>query len=254
MNMRLLISGIIMFLALSCQTVIQPHGYEYENVSIDSKADTLIDQQYENILAPYRNQITDEMNRVIAYSDKALISDRPESPLSNFLSDMILEFGENYSRKQNLNFVPHFSLFNHGGIRASLPEGEIKVLNAFQIMPFENEIVMLQLTGNQVVELANYIAMRRGEGVAGISFGMLEDKAINIKIEGESINANAYYWLVTSDYIANGGDGMSVLTKARQRIDTGFLIRNVLIDMFEQMTRDNETIHAVSDGRLYYAE
>ncbi len=254
MNRRLLIAAIIFSLFFSCRTISETTSYEYNNMSISIVSDSLSDEKYEEILAPYRIQIQEKMNEVIGYSTEGLVSYRPESPLSNLLSDMILDFGVQYCNTYSIDASPEISLFNHGGIRASLPEGDVKVLNAYQIMPFENEIVLLQLTGEQVMSLANYITTRGGEGVSGISFGMLDGKASNIKIQGSIIDLNRKYWLVTSDYIANGGDGMRVLTWADQRIDTGYLIRDVLIATFRDMHEQNKPIHSVNDGRIYYVE
>jgi 2',3'-cyclic-nucleotide 2'-phosphodiesterase (5'-nucleotidase family) len=224
-------------------------------MQISVVSDSISDERYEAIIAPYREQIEDKMNEIIGFTTTGMISYRPESPLSNFLSDLILDFSKNYCKTNSLDANPSFSLFNHGGIRSSLPEGNVKVLDAYQIMPFENEIVILLLSGEQVVSLADYIATRRGEGVSGISFGMLNNnKAVDIKIQGAKIDVNRKYWMVTSDYIANGGDGMRVLTWAEERIDTGYKIRDVMIETFKEMHQNNEPIHGESDGRIYHVE
>ena len=96
----------------------------------------------------------------------------------------------------------HFSIVNNGGLRTSLPKGKITVGDVFELMPFENELVLLSLTGSQVSELADYIASRGGEGVSGISFGMLSGRAEGIKIQNRPLEPDSTYWMVTSDYIA----------------------------------------------------
>lgn len=254
MNIRLLIAGLLIFIAFSCSTISETTSYSYRNHPINVITDSVSDEGFMAILNPYKEQVDSKMSEVIAYSDEGLISYRPESPLSNFLSDMLLDVATDYCRSNEPDVKPAIGLFNHGGIRASIPRGEIKVLNAYEIMPFENVIVMVLLTGDQVIDLADYITTRDGEGVSGISFGMLENKADNIKVQGLKVDPEKKYWLVTSDYIANGGDGMKVLTWAEKRIDTGLKVREVIIDYLKAKTAAGEKIHDTSDGRIYHVE
>ncbi|MDA3880498.1 MAG: 5'-nucleotidase C-terminal domain-containing protein [Prolixibacteraceae bacterium] len=254
MNIRLLISIIAAFLLVSCGTLTQTATYDYKNLPISDVSDSISDQNFDDILKPYKNEIEEKLSEFIAKSNNGMASYRPESPLSNFLTDLILSSAKQYSIDNNLNIKPEIALFNHGGIRASVPKGEITIRNAYEIMPFENELVMVLLTGEQIISLADYIATRKGEGVAGITFGMMADKAIDIKVQGVKVDKNKQYWLVTNDYIANGGDGMKVLTWASERIDTGLKIRDVIIDGFTTMNENGKTIDAKTDGRIYYVE
>ncbi|MBN2261821.1 MAG: 5'-nucleotidase C-terminal domain-containing protein [Prolixibacteraceae bacterium] len=254
MNIRLLIASFLIVFLFSCRTISETTSYGYKNMSININTDSITDEAFNEILAPYKNQVEQKMSRIIGYAEQGLASYRPESPLSNFLSDLILDVGNRYCNVHAPEVQVQFSLFNHGGIRASLPQGEIKILNAYQIMPFENQLVILQLTGKQVVDLADYITTRKGEGVAGITFGMLNSKAVDIKIEGLQIDVNKKYWMITSDYIANGGDGMKVLTWAEKRIDTGYLLRDAIIDYIEDLNKKGLKVNAKADGRIYHVE
>lgn len=254
MNIRLLISIIAAFILVSCSTFTHTTTYEYKNLSISNVSDSITDQQFDAVLQPYKEEIDQKMSEVIARSNNGMASYRPESPLSNFLTDLLLKSAKYYCKKNELDIKPQIALFNHGGIRASIPKGEIRIRNAYEIMPFENEMVMVLLTGKQVIILADYIATRKGEGVAGISFGMMTDKAIDIKIQGMKVDENKHYWLVTNDYIANGGDGMKVLTWASERIDTGWKLRDVIIEGLQFMDKNDQTIDAETDGRIYYVD
>lgn len=254
MNIRLLIVIGLGFTVFSCKTISEATSYTYENYSINTGADSISDAAFMAIFEPYKQEVDAKMSEVIGYSDGGLISYRPESPLSNFLSDMLLDVANDYCERNSLDAKVDISLFNHGGIRGSIPKGEITVKNAYEIMPFENEIVMVQLTGEQVIDLADYITTRKGEGVGGITFGMYGDKAENIKVQGIKIDKNKKYWLVTSDYIANGGDGMTVLTWADKRIDSGMKIRDVIINYLKAKTEKGEKIQAKSDRRIYYVD
>jgi len=183
-----------------------------------------------------------------------LVDNRPESPLSNFVSDLILDFAQSYALLNQPVIEVHFSLINHGGLRTSLPKGEITKGKIFELMPFENELVLLKLTGSQVYELAQHIASRDGEGVSGISFGMKSGRAEAILVKGKPLEMDSTYWMVTNDYIANGGDGMKILKEAVSRIETGEKIRDVVIRELKQLKADGLRLTAKTDGRIYHVE
>lgn len=253
MNNRLLIM-LMLWLLTSCKVTTQSTSYEYRNMSFDAISDTLNDQSFNYILAPYKDSLERVMSQVIGETADALVSSRPESPLSNLISDMALHYATVFCQKNNYDFVPQFSLINHGSLRTSLPKGEITLRYAFELMPFENELILLQLNGKQVIELCNYIATRKGEGVSGISFGLNEGRAEKIMVQGMRIDEGQKYWMVTSDYIANGGDGMKVLTWVEQRMGMETLIRDMIIEEFQEKHSKNTLIQAKSDGRLYHVQ
>jgi 2',3'-cyclic-nucleotide 2'-phosphodiesterase (5'-nucleotidase family) len=253
MNKFLVATGVLMILA-ACSTSYKTVDFNYQNHHINLLTDSVHDETYDGILLPFKNKLGNQMSEVISYSDTSLISFKPESPLGNFVSDLILDFARNYATDHKLGTEIHFSMVNNGGLRTSLPKGNITVGDVFELMPFENELVLLKLTGSQVSELADYIATRRGEGVSGISFGMKSGKSIGIKIQNRPLNSDSTYWMVTSDYIANGGDGMKILTTAEQRIVMGARIRDVIINHLRALKLKGQTVSAKIDGRIYNVE
>lgn len=254
MNTKLLIAGILVFFSVACSTLSETTSYDYHNHPINIISDSISDKHFMEILQPYKTEVDTKMSEVIATAPEPLLSYRPESPLSNFLSDLILDFAVDYCKENYPEISPDISLFNHGGIRASLPKGTITVKNAYELMPFENELVLVLISGQQLIDLADYITTRGGEGVSGITFGMNQNKAENIKVHGLAVDANKKYWLIASDYIVNGGDGMKVLTWAERRIDTGHLMRQVIIDYLKKKTANGQQIKAQEDRRIYDVE
>lgn len=253
MNKRLLIA--VLFVGLtSCRLANETMTYEYHNLSFDAVSDSLVDPEFDRILKPYKDSLSQFMSKVVAQSAMPLVSQRPESPLSNLISDLTLAYAIRYCQNAYPDIQPRFSLINHGSLRTSLPKGDITMGHLYELMPFENELVLLQLTGKQVIELANYIASRDGEGVAGLSFGIRQGRAENITLQGMRIDENLKYWMVTSDYIAKGGDGMKVLTWAEQRIVTQIKIRDMIVEVFSDYKKNHQLISAKSDRRLYHVE
>ena len=145
-------------------------------------------------------------------------------------------------------------MINRGGLRTTLPKGEIKTISMFEMMPFENEIVFLKLKGEVMLEFINHMALRGGEGVSGLRFGIKDDIAVKPEIGGKKLDTAQIYWLVTSDYIANGGDGSEILSKSIDRIDTGIKARDMFIQYFKRLGKEGKTVAAKTDGRIYDAK
>jgi 2',3'-cyclic-nucleotide 2'-phosphodiesterase (5'-nucleotidase family) len=118
-------------------------------------------------------------------------------------------------------------------------------------MPFENEIVLIKISGKSFLSMAEKIAARGGEGVAGLKLGIKENKVSSLKIGENDFDPAKTYWLVTNDYIANGGDQMSMFLNPEQRIDTKAKIRDVLIERIGNSYKKNGAISVHVDGRIY---
>jgi 2',3'-cyclic-nucleotide 2'-phosphodiesterase (5'-nucleotidase family) len=140
---------------------------------------------------------------------------------------------------------------NYGGLRASLPQGEITVERIFELMPFENEIVLIKISGESYLLMAEKIAARGGEGIAGMKLGIKNGKVSSLTTGGKPIDPTAAYWLVTNDYIANGGDQMSMFSNPVERINTKMKIRDVLIKSISDRYKKNGIIDVKEDGRIF---
>jgi len=253
MNKLLVFVGVLTISA-ACSTSYKTIGYKYQNHSINVLTDSVNDPVFSEILLPYKNELGSEMSEIISYSDTSLIDFRPESLLSNFVTDLILNYARNFTSVNQPGIEVQFSLINHGGLRTSLSKGEITKGDIFELMPFENELVLLKLTGSQVSELAHHIASRDGEGVSGISFGMRSGRAESIAIQNRPLDMDSTYWMVTNDYIANGGDGMIILTTASQRVITGEKIRDVIINYLKELKVNGLKVSVKTDRRIYRVE
>jgi len=209
------------------------------------------DSLVQSIMKPYSDSIQHDMSKLVCVSETAIVKGKPESKLSNIVSDILLEYGNQYCKANNLNFVPDASYVNYGGLRGSLPQGKITVGNIFELMPFENEVVLLKISGAAIQKMADRIASRGGEGVAGIKLGIRSEKAASLKIGGKDVDQSAYYWLVTNDYIANGGDQMSMFDDPADRKNTQMKIRNLLIKSLGEWYKRDGIISIKEDGRIY---
>jgi len=254
--MRQYCFGILMFLllAFSACTTYKVEKSVTANIHLDSLVRLPPDQKVEVIIKPYRDKVNADMTEVLCHSSEALYGGRPESPLTNFCADLTLEEANRFCTAKHPDIKIDLSMINRGGLRIPLPKGEIRTMTMFELMPFENEIVFLKLKGELMLQFVNHLAARGGEGVAGLRFGIKENKAIDPEIGGKPIDPTRYYWLVTSDYIANGGDGSDILSKSSERVDTGIKARDMFIQYFKRIGKEGKMVTAKTDGRIYDAK
>lgn len=250
---RYFILFLTVFLFFSCSQKYFVKETTAENILINSE-NSSIDSLVQSLITPYRDSIEHDMSKLISYSESQLVRGKPESKLTNLVADIILNFGLDYCKNQAPTIHPVLSYVNYGGIRASLPEGKITVRHIFELMPFENEVVLLELTGESIQKMADRIAGRGGEGIAGMKMGIRGQKAVDILVAGKPLDLNATYWLVTNDYVASGGDQMTMFINPLKSVYTRNKIRDVMISALEKQYQLERKIIATEDGRIYHAE
>lgn len=170
-----------------------------------------------------------------------------QTTIGNLLADVCIERGNkvfNTREKKNIDLC----FLNHGGIRAILPKGNVTTRTAFEIMPFENNLVVLGLKGQQILEMTAYIIKeKKPHPLSGMTFTIAKDNtAKNILIQGKPLDLNKTYYVATNDYLANGGDSMTFFAKNIEKYDLNYKLRNVLIDYFKEV----DTIPVPRDVRI----
>ncbi|MBI3510074.1 MAG: 5'-nucleotidase C-terminal domain-containing protein [Bacteroidetes bacterium] len=248
------LSGIL--LAGACHHPAQVTGVNVEYVEMNGKSD-VHDTATENIIGPYKKSLDQEMNAVICYSDTAMNKERGglESLLGNFTADVVLgKTNERYTLDDPSKYYDaQICLLNTGGLRNSLPKGNITKGNIFELMPFDNEIVVVTISGKNMWELLRYIAATGGQPVSGIKMGLRNDKTPGkVLIDGIPLDTTKTYKVATSDYLANGGDKMTFLMNPVKLETTGYKIRDALLDYCYDQQRMGKHLHPQLDGRIYY--
>jgi 2',3'-cyclic-nucleotide 2'-phosphodiesterase (5'-nucleotidase family) len=241
-----------LLIAPSCKSNYFPSSVTQQNISIDEQINT-IDSALVREYLPYKVKLEADMNRVISVCDADMVKNKPESGLTNLLADLLLEEGTIEAQNKSLNLKPDISFFNYGGIRTGLVKGNVTVGKVFEIMPFENEMVFVQLTGNQLQQFFDGVAQRNGDSVGGVRFKISGEKATDILISGKPLDPGGKYWLVTNDYVANGGDENDVMKQRLDYIVPGMKIRDAIIRYFETKQKAGETIKEKTDGRISHA-
>lgn len=205
----------------------------------------LTDPTLDYFIQPYKVSLESKMNTVIGQTDSPILkSGKGETPIGNLVADLQKEFAE-----EVLGYPINISIMNNGGIRNTLPKGEITLGNIFEISPFENYLFILELEGNDVGKLATYAVQNRNLGINGMEIESLEGEIITLRVNGLEIDGSKIYLLALNDYIANGGDGMEFLKKLPRKIESDYLIRDILIQQIRKKTEKGEKIKSEIEGR-----
>jgi 2',3'-cyclic-nucleotide 2'-phosphodiesterase (5'-nucleotidase family) len=207
-----------------------------------------IDSSMYKVMLPYKKTHDEQMYTVIAKSEDPLVKADVESTLGNFFCDAVI-----YETKKILgkdSDMVDVAIFNKGGLRNSLPKGNITIGNIFELMPFDNELVLLKLSGAQFKDMCFKIVEKGGIPVGGMRLVMKGSTPTDITIKGKPFDETKNYWVVTSDYLANGGDSYNFFKNATDRKMMNILLRNVIINYCEDITKLDQTIKPKLDGRI----
>jgi 2',3'-cyclic-nucleotide 2'-phosphodiesterase (5'-nucleotidase family) len=239
----LLIVAIVFF---SCNPVYRALKVEYKDYRITKIQP---DSSFISFLKPYGDSLNSTMNVVIARLAVDLEKKRPEGPLGNFVADAMKTMAEKY-----YNTPVDAAFINYGGIRLPvLKAGLITRGKVYELMPFDNIVVIQKMKGDIVLQFLDLIAADGGWPAAGINMQIKEKKAVNVLINGKPIDVNAVYAIANSDYVANGGDEAAMLRNIPQ-MNNGLLFRDALIEYFSSFTKAGKEIDVSYQTRISNAQ
>jgi len=218
---------LVLLLVTGCKTkgmVEHLADADVSYIRLDSSLET--DKEIEALIAPYREQLELEMNVVIGSVSQELRKGKPSSNLGNWFSDLL----EDSAKKIFNDSQVDFAVQNYGGIRlGSIPPGEITKGKIFELMPFDNTLVNVEMDKNTTQQFLNRIADYGGWPVSrSVSFNIQDSTAVDILINNKPLEDRNYY-VVMPDYVANGGDDCYFL-KDSKKVDSGQYLRKVVID------------------------
>jgi 2',3'-cyclic-nucleotide 2'-phosphodiesterase (5'-nucleotidase family) len=220
---------------------VQPH----KNTSITSEIKDNAD--YVNFIKPYKEGLDKQMNTKVSHTSVELNKKGNNSNLGNLLADFTYEGAKDWASKNNILNVDA-SVINIGGIRAIIGAGDILVKNVFEVMPFENEIVLVKMKGSDLDGLFTYYAETEKNNPVSHLYIETQGKSLkNALINGEKVDVNKTYYIATSDYLALGGDNMKFFSKG-EIINTGLKMRDVFMEFFKK----NPEIKASTETRLNF--
>lgn len=216
-------------------------GCTTEAIPVDASSDCLQDTVYLAQLAPVKADLEREMNVQIGYAAQDMWVGEPECPMLNWASDALWE-----AAKRAYPGHVDIAIVNMGGMRCSWQAGPVTRGCVFELMPFDNRLVVLTLQGKEIIELCESFARYGGQGVAGMRVKTVDGQLADVTIGGKDVHPTALYTVATSDYLSGGADHMEALTKYVDYWKSDLLIR----DLYLEAVREQDTIRAAVDGRM----
>ena len=209
------------------------------------------DPEVQKVIAPLAEEIRASFGQPLVQAPQGVLRGRrgEENPLGYWVSDVMRRAA------QPLVGAPvRFAITNAGGLRANLRPGQIKVGDIFELMPFENELVVIELTGAEVIQVVKEGLLRRGgEPCSGVKVkveGTPQQATLSVTWEdGSPIDPAAVVKVATSDYLYGGGDSIPTLKKGRHPFTTGITLRQMLLDECAALGKAGKDLLSPATGR-----
>lgn len=255
MRKRQLVYGVFATLMLvSCAPKhYQLTGVERTRIIVDSRYDQNPDQAAARFMAPYKRVNDSIMAPVMGQVAHNMHPQRPESDLSNLLSDILIWASKDYNEE------PVLAIYNMGGIRADLIKGNVTYEDILSVAPFENKISFTTLTGGSLMHLFQQIAHKGGEGVSkGTELVITKDgQLISARLHGQEIDPQAEYRVTTIHYLLEGNDGLTAFTEGKDNVapqDASNNSRYLIMNYFKDKQSRGEVVDAQIEGRIKVKE
>lgn len=238
---------LILFLLYSCK------NKRLEVTKVTAKTNSVDDTTAQDStiikeFLPYKTKMKKEINTVLSYAPKDLVrtDGNLQSSLGNMLADLTYKKASELFKKETGKKVD-FSFSNYGGIRAGIFKGDVKVMHAFNLMPFDNTIVVVELTAEKVEELFNYFITKNQPHPISKQVQLTANSGkYQIRINGKPIEKGRTYFVATSNYLQKGGDRMNFFKNPVNLFESNFLIRDAISEYF----KSQDTLISTLDNRI----
>ncbi len=219
-------------------TAVQPQWYEMDSAAVDT--------HLVHVIAPYKATLDSSMNEVLGQCNTDLLKELPESTLGDWMTDALVEETQRQTGKHI-----DFAVQNYGGIRlGELPKGPVTLGKIYELMPFDNTVVILDATGAQLQTFLDHMASRGGwPASSGLRYRISNGKATEVSISGAPLDLQHVYSFIVPDYVANGGDDCSFLENW-PHLSLDLLIRDALISNVRHLQAEGLGITQAKDGRI----
>ena len=216
---------------------VSPDGKTYPKRSIVGKtAAIVLDAQ------PAMARVKD----VIGYSTKAMESGYPESPLSNWFVDLLMEQVEKHAGKK-----VDIGITNFGGIRIDMPQGDIILDDMLSMFPFKNQITYVEHNGSQIRKILETMAAGRFQVLGGVRVVADGGKLVSAEIGGEPIDDDKIYGLATISFLLGGGDGLALEQNAVSvTVFEDINVIDAVLDHVNALTAAGKPVEYQTDGRV----
>lgn len=221
--------------SVSGNTYVAPNGRKYKGGATVEVARLMIAAQ----------PSLSDVKEVIGYSEKGMKRSKPQSALSNWFVDALMEnVGVMVDRPVDIG------VYNFGGIRAEMPEGNVTVDDILSMFPFNNHPTYVVLKGADVRYAFERMAESGIQAVGGVQVVIRDNKLESILVGGQPLDDKKTYGLVTVDFLLNGGDGLNLARNAQEVIITDKKVSDVVISHVRSLKAAGRSISGAVDDRV----
>lgn len=247
-----LVFSLILIFLISCKSEgLKTSEISAERIPIDQSLEA--NKDIEEFIRPFSEHINKTLDSIVAYNPQDLNKSDGElnTAIGNLMADIVMEQAASVFKSRTGNEID-IVLLNHGGIRSTVGKGPVTARTAYSLMPFENEIVVVELKGKKIQEMLSYLEKNRtAHPLSGIRIAMNRNyKITTATIGGKEIDPGKTYFVATSDYLQQGGDNMVFFQDPVNLHRVGYKIRNAIIDYFNKV----DTLKTARDDRYIKIE
>lgn len=231
----------VVAMIISKKQQIQPEIVDIQLIEVDG---SLKNGAMDSLIAPYKAEKEVSMNVVIGEVEETMEVGLPESKLSNLIADVLLTEGRKYIADVDM------AVTNIGGIRRTLFAGPLTIGDVFEILPFDNSLLVLEYKGVEILALADAVALKGGEAIAGMTLTIRDGKAEDVKVGGEVVDTARVYKVVSTDYLSWGNDQLEPLANYVKSTPLNMMMRDAMFDYVTCATIKGEKIVTKLDNRI----
>jgi 2',3'-cyclic-nucleotide 2'-phosphodiesterase (5'-nucleotidase family) len=242
MKPRFLYAPLCFLILIACGKHYLKQKQEISHYTLNERAGN---KEMETIVAGYKTRLDSETGKVIGHASAMLTRTGDQSTLGNFVCDAIKHKADSLFGAQPCHLV----IMNRGGLRADLPAGSITVNTIFELMPFDNELVLLAVKGEK---LSGFLPLfeQKKHAFYGGTITLTDGKANRFLINGKPLDPLATYYILTNDFVANGGDNFSFLLEPVARQNSGVKVREAIIDYCRYLNGQQQPVTPYTDERI----
>ena len=214
-----------------------PSGKVYGRKSSVTRAATLMIGAQESMR---------EVKQVIAFSSEEMVKDGPESALSNWFIDALMEsVSEISGKKVDIGFT------NFGGIRVDMPKGDVLLDDILSMFPFRNNLCYLELSGRYVLVILEQMASSGWQVIGGVRCVSSRDgRLLSAEVDGKPLDDERVYGVATVSFLLDGGDGYSIARNSLRLDIFPQVIIDAMLPYVKSLTEAGRNIEYSKDGRV----
>ena len=201
-------------------------------------------RKVEKIIAAAQPQMA-YLKEVVGYAPQEMSKYPPQSPLSNWFADSMLEMAERLTGERC-----DVSVNNFGGIRTDMPSGDIVVSDLLSMFPFKNYVTILRMRGSKLMEFFSWLASTQWQVLGGVQIECDGPEILSVRIGGEPLQEDKLYTVETNSFLLNGGDGIYLRDMAEECRILEYDNYDALLQLLREKKERGIQIAASIDDRI----